>query len=148
MGTSETSPQGVLGIEYATGGGSAGCVEARSITVMSQPVYDADHRPVEIEALNPSPATGGRDGESIASIQENAPRSFRVAGQSITREDFEINACRVPGVARALMLTSNQDSRVEENAGRLYVVPHGGGQMSKAMASEVLRMVTENIPAR
>ena len=139
-------PTGVLAISYATGGGSAGCVEARSIAIASQPIYDADHRPVEVEVTNPAAATGGRDSESIASIKENAPRSYRVAGQSITREDFEINACRVPGVARALMLTSNQDARVEENTGRLYVVPHGGGQMSEAMATEVLRMVTEEYP--
>ncbi len=140
------SPTGVLDIEYATGGGLSGCVEARSITLAPQPIYDTDRIPADIDVTNPAAATGGRDSESVASIKANAPRSFRAAGQSITREDFEINACRVPGVARALMLTSNQDPRVEENTGRLYIVPHGGGDMPASMAAEVLRMVTEEYP--
>jgi hypothetical protein len=64
----------------------------------------------------------------------------------VTREDFEINARRVPGVARALMLTSNEDLSINENTGILYVIPEGGGLPTPALKNLVLAQVTEVYP--
>jgi hypothetical protein len=54
-------------------------------------------------------ASGGADRQTVASAKLLAPESLRTVTRTVTREDFEINARRVSGVARALMLTSNED---------------------------------------
>jgi hypothetical protein len=64
----------------------------------------------------------------------------------VAREDFEIHARKVPGVARALMLTSNEDLTLPENSGVLYVVPLGGGLPTPALKNLVLKQVTEVYP--
>jgi uncharacterized phage protein gp47/JayE len=64
----------------------------------------------------------------------------------VSREDFEINARRLPEVARALMLTSNEDASIEENSGILFVVPQGGGVPTGELKAQVLRQVTEVYP--
>jgi hypothetical protein len=77
----------------------------------------------------------------MAQIKLMAPSSVRVAGRTVAREDYEINARRVPGIARAFMATSNEIPMIE-NIGQLYVVPAGGGAPSTAKKQEVLDMVT------
>jgi hypothetical protein len=57
-----------------------------------------------------------------------------------------VNARRVPGVARALMLTSNEDASIDENAGILFVIPEGGGLPTPALKNAVLAQVTEVYP--
>ncbi len=66
--------------------------------------------------------------------------------RTVAREDYEINAKRVPGVDRALMLTSNEDPRIQENEGDLLIVPDGGGTPSQALLDDVETMVTETYP--
>lgn len=66
--------------------------------------------------------------------------------RTVSREDYEINARRVAGVARALMLTSDQDPGIEENSGSLYVVPSGGGVPTIALKAAVMEMVTITYP--
>jgi len=95
---------------------------------------------------NAEPATGGADRQSVASAKLLAPESLRTLTRTVTREDFEINARRVPGVARALMLTSNEDASIDENAGILYVIPEGGGLPTPALKNAVLAQVTDVYP--
>jgi hypothetical protein len=83
----------------------------------------------------------------VASAKLLAPESLRTLTRSVTREDFEVNARRVPGVARALMLTSNEDPTVPENSGVIYVIPQGGGLPTPALKNLVLAQVTEVYPA-
>lgn len=145
-GASGAPPTGTLRLTYRTGGGPGGNVEANQLVVLESGFQDAHGRAVQVSVSNPAPAAGGLDRQSIASAREGAPLSLRTLTRSITREDFEINALRVPGVARTLMLTSNEDPGIGENSGILYVVPIGGGAPTPALKNAVRRMVTEVYP--
>src|SRR5262249_22006939 len=50
------------------------------------------------------------------------------------------------GVARALMLTSNEDVGIAENTGILFVIPRGGGLPSQALKDAVTQQVTVVFP--
>lgn len=139
-------PTGTIRITYKTGGGRGGNVDASTLSVLEGAFTDANGRPVQLSVTNPRPASGGDDRQSIASARLLAPESLRALTRSVAREDFEIHARRVPGVARALMLTRNEDPSIDENAGVLFVVPEGGGAPTPALKSRVLRQVTVDYP--
>ena len=146
-GTSGAPPTGTVNVTYKTGGGAAGNVDAGRIVVVEGTFTDAHGRAAQVSVTNPDPASGGTDRQSVASAKLLAPESLRTLTRSVTREDFEVNARRVPGVARALMLTSNEDPTVPENSGVLYVIPQGGGLPTPALKNLVLAQVTEVYPA-
>jgi hypothetical protein len=145
-GTSGATPTGTISVVYKTGGGSGGNVDAGRLVVVEGAFTDLHGHPVQISATNPEPASGGTDRETIAKAKLLAPEGLRVLTRTVAREDFEINAKRLPGVARALMLTSNEDASIAENAGILYVVPQGGGLPTPALKNLVLKQVTEVYP--
>ena len=146
-GTSGAPPTGTVTVAYKTGGGAVGNVDAGRIVVVEGTFTDAHGRAAQVSVTNPEPASGGTDRQSVASAKLLAPDSLRTLTRSVTREDFEVNAQRVPGVARALMLTSNEDPTVPENSGVLYVIPQGGGLPTPALKHLVLVQVTEVYPA-
>ncbi len=146
-GTSGAPPTGTVTVAYKTGGGAAGNVDAGRIVVVEGTFTDAHGRAAQVSVTNPEPASGGTDRQSVASAKLLAPESLRTLTRSVTREDFEVNARRVPGVARALMLTSNEDPTVPENSGVLYIIPQGGGLPTPALKNLVLLQVTEVYPA-
>lgn len=120
-------PVGTITIQYKTGGGAASNVEASTINKIEGNFTDVLGNPVTILVSNPAKASGGEDRQSRDSVKELAPLSVRTAGRTVSREDYEINARQVSGVARALMITRNEDPGVAENTGFLYVVPTGAG---------------------
>ena len=145
-GRTGAPPTGTVEIQYKTGGGVVGNVEAGSLRVLEAAVQDAHGRPVQLEVLQPERASGGIERQSVAAAKVLVPESLKTLTRSVTREDFEVNARRVPGVARALMVTSNEALTVQENAGILFVVPQGGGLPTPALKDAVRRMVTETYP--
>jgi len=140
-------PSGALVMTYKTGGGVRGNVEPGAIRVVEGTVFDAHGQPVQVSVSNPVKASGGVDRESIAHAKRMAPLSLRAPARSVAREDFEIHALKVPGIARALMLTSNEDATLSENAGDVLVVPQGGGPPSQALLDAVLHQVTVVYPS-
>ena len=145
-GISGTLPSGTITVDYKTGGGAAGNVNAGTLTKLDGSFTDDNGSPVSISATNPQPASGGTERQSIPQIQALAPESIRVLSRTVSREDFEINARRLPEVARALMLTSNEDAGIAENTGILFVIPRGGGLPSQALKDAVKRQVTVVYP--
>jgi hypothetical protein len=139
-------PSGTIAVTYKTGGSAAGNVDANRLVVVEGSFVDAHGRPVRLLVTNPAPAEGGADRQNIAAAKLLAPESLRAVTRSVSREDFEIHARRMPGVARALMLTSNDDPTIEENSGVLYVIPTGGGLPTPALKNLVLKQVTEVYP--
>ncbi len=139
-------PSGTLEVRYKAGGGVEGNVEANSLTELESAFMDAQGRAQQVIVTNPHPASGGVDRQSVAPAKVAARESLRALTRSVAREDFEINAKRLPGVARALMLTANEDSSIQEDAGDLSIVPVGGGLPTPALKNQVLRQVTENYP--
>jgi len=117
-GISGAPPTGTVRITYKTGGGSDGNVDAQRLVVIEGAYADAHGNPVQVSVINPAPASGGSDRQTVASAKLLVPESLRTMTRSVAREDFEINARRVPGVSRALMLTSRwpRDVRISRSA--------------------------------
>lgn len=139
-------PAGTITATYKVGGGTAGRVEASAIRRFEGTFTDSFGNPVTLQVTNTLPSSAALDRQSVEEIRATAPRSVRVLTRTVAREDFEINALRVPGVSRALMLTSDQDGAIAENAGALFVVPTGGGLPTQAVKDAVLEMVTVTYP--
>ena len=139
-------PTGTVRVEYRTGGGRSGNLPPHALRVLDGTFADARGTIVQLSATNPRPASGGDERETIERIRERAPLILRATSRAVSREDFELHAREVAGVARALMLTSNEDPAVTENAGVLYVVPDGAGIPTPALKNAVRRQLTEVYP--
>jgi len=141
-------PVGTVTIDYKVGGGAVGRVEMNKLKAFETSTWtDSLGNPLAPTVTNAAPSSGGTDRQSVAQIKERAPASLRVLNRSVAREDFEINSLRLPAVARALMLTRNEDVSIAENSGELYIVPVGGGAPSIALKAEVLAQVTTVYPS-
>lgn len=145
-GTNGALPTGNILVDYRVGGGASGVVDEGTVTVIEGFFTDDLGNAVTLNVTNPNSSTDAFDRESRAEIRVNAPLSLRTLTRTVTRDDFEINALRVPGVARALMLTSDEDPAVQENTGTLFVVPEGGGTPTQALLDAVEEMVTVTYP--
>ena len=145
-GVNGSVPSGTVSGVYKVGGGTVGNVAAGTLIKLTGGFTDVLGNPVSVSATNALPASGGANRETMAQIKQLAPASVRVAGRSVCTEDYEINARRVPGVARALMVTSDDVLGIDENTGRLYIIPVGGGVPTGTLKTAVHTMVTETYP--
>jgi hypothetical protein len=136
---------GDITFTYKTGGGEAGNVNAGAISKIDGSFTDVLGNPVTITVTNATAASGGEDRESNEEIRKNAPESLRTLTRTVAREDFEINARRVGGVARALMLSSNEDTGIPANNGILFIVPTGspGALPTQPLKDEVRAQFVE-----
>jgi len=83
--------------EYRSGGGRRGNKPAGSIVELKTSVPYID------KVVNPVPASGGADPESMDSLLERAPREIRHRGRAVTIEDYEDLAVKASTeVARAM----------------------------------------------
>jgi len=139
-------PTGDIQIQYKTGGGVDGNVDLGSLVTVETSFYDSTGRRAYLSSTNQAAATGGVAREEVDAARINAPASLRVLNRTVSREDYEINARRVDGVGRALMLTSNEDTTVQENRGKLYVIPSTGGTPSQSLLDSVMTMCTVTYP--
>lgn len=131
-------PSGNVTVAYKTGGGAGGRVEALALSKMERATYeDSLGNVVRVSVTNPEPSSGGTPRETNAQIAVNAPEALRVLRRSVAREDYEIVAQGVPGVARALMVTSNEYAGVLENEGLLLLATDDGGAPSGALLAQV-----------
>lgn len=146
-GVNGSIPSGTITVRYKSGGGAKGNVNAGTLKKLDGPFTDADGDPVTVSVTNPQPASGGSDRQTVAQIKALAPESIRVLNRTVSREDFEINTRRLSEVARALMLTSNEDAGIGENTGVLFVIPRGGGLPSQALKDAVKDQVTVVFPS-
>lgn len=84
---------------YRRGGGPEGNVTAGMLTVLKDPLAG-------LEVTNPSPATGGREGESLENALRRGPQELHSLERAVTARDFEHLALAGSGaVARARALT-------------------------------------------
>jgi hypothetical protein len=84
---------------YRRGGGAAGNVAAGTLTRLLDPVAG-------VSVVNPAPATGGRDVESVAAALIRGPAQLFSLQRAVTARDFELAARSATGaVTRARALT-------------------------------------------
>jgi hypothetical protein len=142
----KAAPIGQIIANYRTGGGAAGSVGIGTITQIGNQITDVDGNPVQITVTNAAAATGGFDAETVEQARRRVPGALRALTRTISREDFEIVALGVAGVARTSMLTADEDAAVADNAGELVVIPTGGGVPSAILKAQVLQEVTVVFP--
>lgn len=140
-------PTGQIVCDYKTGGGEAGNVEPNTVVRPGRTTYqDTLEGLYRVSVTNTDRGEGGYSRETVEHMRVAAPRSLRALTRSVAREDFEINAMRVPGIERALMLTSDQMAGIPENRGWLYIVPEGAGNPTQDQIDAVTTMVTVTYP--
>jgi len=116
--------EGDLTITYKVGGGAI-IIDPDTLKVPEFSVQDSLNNLVNFSVTNPLKSSGGLDAETIEEARVMAPASIRVGNRTVSREDFEINGLRVAGMARALMLTSDQYAAIAENYGQLHMIAAG-----------------------
>jgi hypothetical protein len=119
-------PVGLTSVTYRSGGGEVE-IAANEIEVAEFTVTDDIGNPVQFTVTNPLAGTTGQNEETVAELQENVPASIRAVTRTVALEDYSINAKDVEEVARAMLLTSDQDGTIitSENYGQLYIVAVG-----------------------
>jgi len=149
-GATGTIPQGSISITYKVGGGLEGNAEAGRVNIlMDQLFFSPSGESAPASITNAEELSGGADAMTVEEARELAPASLRVLTRCVSRADFASVATRVRGVARALLVTSNEYSGIQENEGTLYVVAQGirlaSGRIKPAAPSATLTALVESI---
>jgi hypothetical protein len=145
-GVNGAIPTGTFAIAYEIGGGVAGNVDPGRVKKFGRSYTDSFGAQAVLSVTNPLRTSGGLARETINAARQQIPLSQQAPRTTVTRNDFEVHALEVPSVARALMLSSDEDTTVPENEGRLYVVPAGGGAASTTLLAAVRTAVTTTYP--
>lgn len=145
-GVNGAIPSGSCTVFYKTGGGEKGNIEEGALSKIEGSFTDSLGNPITPTITNELAASGGSDRMTTEQIREQAPASVRVSDRTVAREDYEIEAERVAGVARALMLTSNEDATIAENSGVLSIIPEGGGTPTQDLLDAVDLRITITKP--
>ncbi len=85
---------------YRYGGGSAANVAAKAIAKIGPPrsANARDYRVEGVKVINPLPATGGADAESVEDALLRIPGELRRRDRAVTAGDFQELATMTPGV--------------------------------------------------
>jgi hypothetical protein len=145
-GVLPTLGDGVV-VDYETGGGTAGNVEAGTLKKVEGSFSDSLGNPTSMVSNNAAAAVDGTPREQVAEARIAAPRSLRVLNRSIARTDWEDLAIQITGVGRALMLTKDEDPTIPtEGRGYLFIVPDTGGVPSAALKTLVETTINDGWP--
>ena len=91
-----------LYVRYLKGGGVSANVPANTITSPSSTpaiLANGDTSRTTSEYLtftNPKPAAGGRDGDTVEELRENALRAFNEQGRAVTLQDYAVRVLSLP----------------------------------------------------
>lgn len=125
-----------LTIRYLVGGGITSNSPANTINTVDTVITTAtDDTYVSTLAFNnPQPASGGRDGDTVEELRQNALRSFAEQQRAVTLQDYSVRALTLPSkfgsVSKSYVtqdyLTNNQGSVLDKNplALSLYVLAY------------------------
>lgn len=142
-GDNGVAPTGVVTAGYETGGGIAGRVDANALSEPVGQFTDTAGVPVQLLVRNPVAASGGLDRMNVEEARVAIPASLiTVAKVSVSRDQFESNALLVRGVARSLLLTSDDDTTIPEYQANVHIMPVGGGLPSSTLKATVLNELT------
>lgn len=117
------APTGTLTVKYLKGGGTSANVPANSITVSNSTnsiSATSDSSRLSSTYLtfnNPTPAEGGRDGDTVEELRENSLRAFNEQSRAVTLQDYSVRVMSLPAkygsIAKAFV---TQDQRTNSNA--------------------------------
>ncbi len=129
-GVQGSIPTGLIRANYKTGGGAGGAVEAGALQKLEGSFNDDFGNLATVTTTNTLRSSQGYDRQPSASIRQLAPESLHVSDRTVGRGDYEVVAKKRPDlVSRALMLTNTEDPAILPNAGFLFLVPPGAGDL-------------------
>jgi hypothetical protein len=126
-----TSPANTtIYVKYLIGGGVVSNVPANSITTIDSIEFDEDTSYFNTQQLslyirmkdsiaidNEIPATGGRSGDSINEIKENALANFSAQNRAVTARDYQIRALSMPSKFGAIAKSyATADGTLDNNS--------------------------------
>jgi len=105
-----TSPSNTtITVKYYVGGGISSNIETSQLTRITSIVYDDDYSDLNqsqigtynslknsVAVTNEIPATGGRGGETLEEIRQNALGNFGSQNRAVTTKDYQIRALSMP----------------------------------------------------
>lgn len=106
-----------LTIRYLKGGGISANIPANTLTEFNTTVTAPDLTfEGTLQFNNPTRATGGKDGDTVEELRQNALRAFAEQGRTVTINDYNVRAMSLPSkygsIGKVLtvqdQLTSNQ----------------------------------------
>ena len=118
-----------LTIKYTTGGGIEDNVPGNDIKNLNDVTFNIDETNLvtatvqeakdSVAVNNPDPAGGGRSGESLIEIKNNALAYFQAQSRAVTKEDYMIRAISLPqrfgNIAKVYIVQDEQLNQAEEN---------------------------------
>ena len=108
-----------LTVRYIVGGGIEANAPANSITSIDAITTTANDssKVASLTFNNPSPALGGRDGDSVQEIRENSLRSFAEQQRTVTLQDYTVRSLSLPpmfGSIAKVYVTQDSSTRSTE----------------------------------
>jgi len=117
-------------VRYVVGGGITSNVNQDDLTEIKDATFTIDDDVLDSSTLaqvknsiacnNPDAATGGRDGESVEEIRQNALANFPTQLRAVTKEDYITRAYSMPArfgrVAKAYIIQDDQLSESPDTA--------------------------------
>jgi len=103
-----------LTVRYIKGGGISANVPANTLTYATVSGNNLNN----LTYTNEVPAKGGRDGDTIEELRENALRAFNEQGRAVTLQDYTIRALSLPskyGSIGKVYVTQDELNNVDSN---------------------------------
>jgi predicted phage baseplate assembly protein len=134
----------IIARSYRVGGGSLGNVNAGTLTSLGRALAYIE------SVVNPLPATGGADRETIEEAKNRAPYTIKSRDRAVTAEDFEMLALRASTTLARARCVPDRSNRGHVT---LVVVPKGETrteELSRRLvpSNEVLRFVKRYLDER
>jgi hypothetical protein len=100
------APSGNLNVKYLVGGGITSNIPANDLTTIdTSEIYFKNGNPgggisttvlSSVVSTNPNPSSGGRNGDTIDEIRQNALYSYSTQLRAVTKDDYIIRALSMP----------------------------------------------------
>jgi predicted phage baseplate assembly protein len=134
----------IIATSYRIGGGSLGNVNAWNLTSLGRALAYIE------SVVNPLPATGGADRESIEEAKNRAPYTIKSRDRAVTSEDYEMLALRASTTLARARCVPDRSNRGHVT---LALVPKGelrGEELTRRLvpSNEVLRYVKRYLDDR
>ena len=100
------APNNDITIRYLVGGGLSSNIGSNTITTidttnisfpnLGTPNSVSNYIKTTVASTNPNPATGGRNGDQIEEVRNNALNAYQSQLRAVTREDYMVRALSLP----------------------------------------------------
>jgi hypothetical protein len=110
----------VLNVQYLVGGGISSNISSQQITSIdtSNIVFVPTDPYQSVLVNNPSGSSGGRSGDTVEEIRQNAMNAYQAQNRSVTKDDYVLRALSMPTdfgtMAKAIAI---QDAKISNNSG-------------------------------